>query len=416
MKKLKIKYFIEYKNSSYDFFIPDSFYKKGLCEEDPDTNKIKFKIVGFLTTNDYLIVIFPKGMNIYPNHEINQRNSRLLLKAILKYGQKPSMKQEHISFGVSRTNNPLTVAYWLMEDYLNNGLIKKNFYKKEQNGNGKINWPKTIKESSPYLISNQIYYLNPVTVKSFENISSELTIIHANILEIVNKNFGWLFDFELTEPRNYECNLSTHQMIFILNQARRETFTEREVFLYNYLIKYIENNAESGDNITDFFTLYTKYFQYIWENICKELFRDESDLRQYVPNPYWEVNSNRRDTKQIPDVLFKNNNDLFILDAKYYQAYEGFENLPGWHDIVKQLFYSKSLNHVGFSKINNIFIFPSPNGTFDIPLLKHGFASVKDKETEFGKVKSFELNTESALKNYVSNSRINFKQLLIDIL
>src|SRR5699024_3483350 len=61
---------------------------------------------------------------------------------------------------------------------------------------------------------------------------------------------------------------------------------------------------------------------------------------EIIPAPRWSIGSNAQVRKQNPDILFKEEDKLYIIDAKYYNVRS---NLPGWGDLVKQFFYSHTI-------------------------------------------------------------------------
>ena len=77
-----------------------------------------------------------------------------------------------------------------------------------------------------------------------------------------------------------------------------------------------------------------------------------------MPKPYWLINEIKHSTDQIPDILIEKENELIIIDAKYYSTYTGSVNkYPGWESIVKQLYYNLSLKDE-YDIIKNIFCMP----------------------------------------------------------
>ena len=79
-----------------------------------------------------------------------------------------------------------------------------------------------------------------------------------------------------------------------------------------------------------------------------------------MPNPFWQVNDKSIKTSQIPDVMLRNKNQLYIIDAKYYTLYKNLKGLPGWGDLVKQFFYLYTLKDRvdNIREMFNIFVFP----------------------------------------------------------
>jgi len=409
----KINFFTEFKQENILSPLPISFYKEGICEEK--NGLVTFKITGFIVTEKEMFVVFPKGVMKKKDKINNQHFAHILLKTLLKYNRH-SIQEQHIFFGESKSRgNLLNIVNWIVDDYKRNGLIQINYKKKEFNGKSKINWGKTIKETTPFIINQRIVYINTINSATLKNKNNEVTAVHYKILELIEEEYGWLLEYKLDYPSPYlNTEFTFDRMKHILKSALRVTFNQKDIQLLKKLLDYVElkTNSNGSNNFT---LLYTKYFQFIWENICKHLFEDNSDLQNFLPKPYWSVGIEIKETKQIPDTLTIDSlNNLYIIDAKYFRPYEGITHLPGWKDIVKQLFYAKSIDAADIKNIYNVFVFPSPNGDDKSPLIKHGFASVRGRETDFGKVWSFELNANWALQSYVQNTTGNIKQSLID--
>ncbi|QTC41500.1 LlaJI family restriction endonuclease [Bacillus sp. V3] len=411
----KINYLTEYKREKIISPIPISFYKNGYCEEKE--GQIVFKIVGFLISEKEAFVIFPKGINKSDNTIENQKKAQTLFQTLIKYN-KNSVMGRQINFGENNKHtNFLSLINWIVNDYKKNGLIQKQFTKKEINGRSKTNWSKTIKETTPYVIKNQVFYLDTVNITTLKNLNNELTAVHYSILKLIEEEYGWLLNIKIHEPPFFlNQNLSFDRMKHILHKALRVTFNQKEIILYKNLIEYLDHLSKAeGRNKFSF--LHTQYFQYVWETVCKFLFEHDQSLQTLIPNPYWYVEGEERNSEQIPDILTKDSADnLFVIDAKYYRPYDGIDRLPGWKDIVKQLFYAKSIDTYKIRKMYNIFVFPSDKKRDDSHIFEHGYASVKGKESELGKIISFELNTFWALNCYIQNEKKNSKRQLINIL
>ncbi|PFY91636.1 LlaJI family restriction endonuclease [Bacillus pseudomycoides] len=411
----KVYFFTELKPEKVSVQIPNYFFKQGLCEEEND--HIKFKITGFLVSQQNTFVIFPKGIFKSENASQNYFAAQTLFKALLKYNKK-SIQKFHINFGENNEDGSLlSLINWIVEDYKRYGLIRREFKKKDFNGNTKINWSKTIKETTPYIINGKFLYLDTISIKSLRSLNNEITTVQYLILKDIEEEYGWLLNFKTKHSPNLLNNKYTYErMRFILNNALKVTFNQKELTLYKRLLNYVDIKLkETGKS--HFQLLYTKYYQYIWEALCKQLFDDNSNLKDLLPKPYWKVNSEFHETEQIPDILTEDGLDnLYIIDAKYYRSYDGINNLPGWKDIVKQLFYAKSIDRSKFKKIYNVFVFPSPDSDRNSNLLKHGISSVTGKESEFGEIYSFNLNSLYAMHCYVQNEQGNVKQKLLNYL
>ncbi|WP_274854115.1 LlaJI family restriction endonuclease [Bacillus methanolicus] len=201
-------------------------------------------------------------------------------------------------------------------------------------------------------------------------------------------------------------------MQYRLQQALRTTYVDREITLFKKILSYLE--MKSRNRNSDNFNIYaTPFFHNVWESICSEILGDMDELHIIVPNPYWMFKGNKLKTSQIPDILIQTGESIFIFDAKYYRIKAGLDKLPGWGDIVKQLFYSLSMKN-RFNQLYNVFLFPDTCGNGFEYL---GYASVEGMEDEFRNVLAFGIDIGTAMKFYVkeldSEKRIEFVDKII---
>jgi hypothetical protein len=176
----------------------------------------------------------------------------------------------------------------------------------------------------------------------------------------------------------------------------------------------MENNEEKLE------TFVTPYFQNVWELICGSIFSNQyNTLKQIIPKLNWEIDSSAVVQPQRPDIIFLQDQVLYILDAKYYDT---DSNLPGWHDVVKQLFYAftifKNIKSKDFrlidknlekrvQKVNqtkNIFLFPSGD---EEPIKDIGKVNIKNNK-DFNDIKAYKVNTFLAMKCYLGRGKYNF--------
>ncbi|WP_161486804.1 LlaJI family restriction endonuclease [Bacillus gaemokensis] len=409
------KFFVEYEWSNLCTQIPKKFYELGLCEKLK--NQIRFKFVGFGTDKDNLFIVFPKGFQLSKDINVNKQKAKLLLKTLIKY-EKSTLENHLLGDGNDVIAEAFSSIARLVEDYQNFGIIKFQKKKQEINGKGRINWGKTMKQTQPYIQGDFPLYLDLITSRTQIFSEHEISYIHEYVLHQISLQFGWLFDFKFY-PNNMEELFNIEHMIHILTNALSQTFVEREIQLFQELISYLKKISQEDSSALSIYA--TPYFHNIWELMCAQIFEDDASLHRLVPNPYWIVDNREYETKQIPDILFKKNHELYVLDAKYYRIKEGLGKLPGWKDIVKQLFYAQSFKNNGFAEnsntfqdIHNIFLFPS---TCAETIRHFGFSAVKgleDKHTGFGKIFAFEIDVEFALNTYVYENETGLQDKLIN--
>jgi hypothetical protein len=389
--------------------IPKELYELGICEKQGQ--KVRFKVVGIIIAENLVFSILPKGSQVTESLPEMIQKTRIVIKTLLKYNRS-SYDGDIFNSGITTNIEPLQTIYWLIQDYLQYGIVQFQNHKKEINGRGKINWPKTIKETTPYIVNSRPYYLDLITHRTDSAYQNEVSLIHEYVIHKISEMYGWLFQFKADfQPARFSFKLS--QMIYIIKRAIRETYVDREIELFKRLLQYLENKTDNEINNLSFYA--TPSFNVVWEKICGEIFNNDQEIHELMPNPYWSVNNRIFRTSQRADILFKENEKHFVLDAKYYSVNRGLDKLPGWGDIVKQLYYSRSIQNAveDCTKIYNAFIFPaSVQEYFEY----HGFASVEGMEDEllFGKVLSYVLDVEFAMKQYISRIDLDIRSSLIE--
>lgn len=398
---INIKYFVEGQHY-LETEIPTEFVKNGYFVLNPRKG-YTLKVCGIILSKDISYIFYPKGYTINEDDERNLYVGKLLFKVLNKYKNSINLNSEEEDWlGVENKNIIyLNTIQWIINDYLSNGLFSLSEKRYEINGNGKVNWDKTIKSELPFVRKNKFIYLNLI-INQNANANSIISKIHEKIvLEIINK-FGWFMDINIPD-RESLLHLTKDQEIFLLEKELKETFKSREIKLIQNLIIYLKDTEKIGSTVV----LLTPFFYNIWEEMLKSAFNHDDKLSEETPRPYWKLNnsSNRIYTRQIPDILISEGDTLYIIDAKYYSILSrNIKKFPGWESIVKQIYYNLSLNQIGFSSIRNIFIMPA---TLNLKKYEYlGYSSVENKETELGLVLAYSLDIEFVFKSYVIGKRL----------
>lgn len=253
-------------------------------------------------------------------------------------------------------------------------------------------------------------------VSTFDS-GNVLRQIHEFIVGDCASLWGWLLNYDGEELGVKQLPCPLDEAIDILREELANTFVQREIALLNTMIEYLNALRGVRDNSKMEF-LCTPYFHWIWEAICGYIFdNDYNHLKVYVPSPEWHSNMFIAGIEQRPDILFHDEDTLYILDAKYYNYHR---NVPGWHDVVKQFYYRltlmKALNSqtakdelANIRKIENVFVFP---GDKEIGVQYLGYVDVKNVD-ELGTVKAYLVDSLMAMRAYALREESDFKMDLI---
>jgi len=365
------------------------------------TKKLTPTMCGIILTNDNNnYFFFPKGYLVNDN----KKTANLLLNVLKKYGY---TQNKNIGFGETEVNleksHFFSVVDWLINDFFENDIYKEMEDIHEVNGKGRPLWAKTIKSKSPFISDKQVFYPEILTNKRTFNDNYLITQIHHNIIYECLIRFGWIYGASKNiNPIN--LLIPIEQQTIVLKKKIRETNVSREIRLLKMLVEYL---TESQSGLTSKFQILTSEFEYIWETMLQEVFKNDNDLKTRLPRPYWLRNEfdGISYTSQRPDIIVQFKDVTMILDAKYYSI-SNSENVktkyPGGPDIIKQIFYRLTLEKkIGDKKLQNIFIFPRSVRNEQIQYL--GKSSIEYFETDYGYIFAYALDIDMVMRAYVKN-------------
>lgn len=405
------KYNEKYFNKAEEVPNAKELVQKNICEEKG--SYIAFNITGIIILKGIAYIIFPCGYKIDNSYE----NVRILfdLFTILIGEQKMNEdKFDNVDIEYEGDGELISIAYELIKDFKEYGYIRIEQSVEGINIGGKVNWKKTMRIKAQ--ISNEDYMPVFTNLVNYHTVNDKDALLRALHIYTINKSiamFGEIFGIkndydedEIVIPVDKEYALK------FLRKERQATYNTRFLRIIDLIIKFIDSqkNENNENSIMSFFT---KNFFAVWEVMCKTVFRDEyKDIKQNIPRPYWKISDKQPSyTEQIPDILYKENKTLFILDAKYYYIKK---RKPGWPDLVKQYFYEMSLLSVmkDVDKSFNVMLLPS---SCEEVMRIWGVAKVEGVPS-FGQVKGIELNMKQVVESYCYGGSINYRRLLEKVL
>ena len=184
------------------------------------------------------------------------------------------------------------------------------------NPNKRINWVKTIQNTSPVFQHRRPIYINPITTKKEVDFDEELLVLFNSILDYINKTF----QYNCPVNEGYEL-IQGAQFIHYLNglghrrlqQIRYKYYTDKALTLWKLCDEFFIHSEVSTDKIKEEFIL-AKGFHKVFEGIMDRLIGDEKYAK------YKKL----RDGKVIDHLysdksLINQSCDLlYIADSKYY--------------------------------------------------------------------------------------------------
>lgn len=374
-----------------------------ISDIDSDSENVYYYIFAFVG----IMIVSGIVLKCYPKYIFKNDTPLLQLKQILKVIEKQNKKEQFIKFHNESLENSsynlLATILYLYNDYNEYGIYTTTQDIFEVNGNGEINWDKTINETFTLISNNKPFYPELITRKKIDDDNDYFKILHEVILTQCSKQLkktGLLELFEFEELNLIEKRIDDlGDKDYILNKILKELnvqFNTRKQLLLKTMYAYIASESELGVN-SDFSLYGTNSFHVIWENLCAEVFNnmlnkklselslplklkqeynENHKLISIIEKPNWNNKYGEFESDTlIPDLIsiYKDNNQehkFIIFDAKYYTIKINGKSIvgqPGIESVTKQylyqLAYKKFLEEHGFEQYNirNCFLLPTEN-------------------------------------------------------
>lgn len=333
-------------------YIFNKLKEKGILVKQNDG--FKFKFVGICIVDNKTIFINPKYLS-------DDKESQIVLRLLMEYSNREILElaeKEYLSHEYKDKTNILGVIDYILKDYFENGLYINIEKRLNINGQGRIDWNRTIERNSVMFNKNgQPIYTELETWENNINNNFIITNIHKYI---INECFKKLKQLGLLDIFNYEyLELEINEEYdkeFMLNKLNKELnnqFEDRKVSILKAMISFI--NELSSDSEDEPIILFgTKFFHVVWEKVNSYIFSNEyNSLSKYIPIPKWKTLQGKwianRKNKIIPDILKLHRENFMILDAKYYSIKLNDNSVrgnPESYDIIKQFTYQLAFENL----------------------------------------------------------------------
>ncbi len=368
----------------------DKLLKYAILSKKEDRQTYQFNYVGVIIIDDLVINCYPKYFS-----EKNEKEFKQVIKVIKKYDSLhddfnyQNDELEDISF------NLLSMMIFFLEDYYEFGVYSNIQNILEVNGNGEIDWNRTINYTDPIIKDNKPYYVELYTKYKIDDLYDYFRQLHEYVITICSKrleNLGLLELFDLTPVELSDKEQDDFgELRVILEKLEKELHiefnTHKQKLLKSMHTFISEKNSFSNEN---YLTLYgTSTYHVIWEEMCKKVFKDKLDktlkelgfknsktkLIEVIKKPQWiyrDIKTHEADGTFIPDIVTFHDNEFIILDAKYYKLRFDEKKLsgqPGLGSITKQylyeLAYREFIEENKFTGVKNAFLLPKYTGEIE---------------------------------------------------
>lgn len=410
--------FVEHNKSSSFSLFDACAYNASLSEKD--------YFVGIKYENESLKINFPLG---YKKTSTEEELKKDVLNLI---GVLSSLSDANESFiqaqKIAHKENvvfPIHAYLYLIKEFLTNGYYFEKEVVYTKSTNGKANWAKTAKQVKPLLQDGSVFYTEFITRKVKHNENELISQIHQYCVWESFSKIGWLFSsFMPVRPR---LKFNKNLFLSIIKTKLSQTFNEKTMLLFNYMIDVIEFLDKSGDSKS--FTYGTNEFEYIWENMVDSAF-GEKNKTKYYPHCYWDIDGKEYSSDQLefkqsalrPDTIMitdkgTENQKTFVLDSKYYRYGESkqLNHLPMSGSIIKQIAYAEYIENkekegkLKHSKsIHNAFIMPfeSKDSSINMKFVGSAYTDYKTGDKPYYKIRAILIDTKWLMENHNHNDKM----------
>lgn len=421
----------------------DKLLKHTILHKDGDS--YQFKYVGIIIIDELVINCYPKYI---PNQNNIETDFKQVLQVIKKYDNHHELDYqnenlEDVSF------NLLSMMVFFLEDYYEHGVYTNIQNILEINGNGEIDWNRTVNYTNPIIKNNKPYYTELHTKYKINDLFDYFRLLHEYIITDCSKRLeelGLLELFDLTPVELSDKKLDDFgEKEFILKKILKELnveFNSHKQKLLKSMYTFLnEKNSFSNKNYLTLFG--TSTYHVIWEEMCKKVFKDKLDkklgdlklpsnlnvkydpktkLIDIIEKPKWILRGTGK-TKEalrtlIPDLITFHKDTFVILDAKYYKLKFNENTLngqPGIGSITKQylyqLAYQEFIELHNFKQVKNAFLFP----TYDNEIINKGHAKLKIiNDLGLENIQSIMLPASKINQYYLENKHIPISELKLE--
>lgn len=307
-----------------------------------NTNWDEDIFVGLKCDGDDISIHFPLGFDI--SHEEKELRSDILL-LLDTIRSTTSRKESEYVQGIKSYEQvffPVQAYLEVIFDFYKRGYYKEIEVLYNVAKRGKINWNRTIKTQKAYIQDGNAYYLDFVTKNNSLQNDQMITIIHEYCVYESFDKMGWLFTNSMPQKPRIKFNYRMFKGILMDKIA--STFNDNNKMLFRNLLAIIDYTG-SGFS-TKKFQYGTYRFEYIWESLVDKVY-GISGKEEFFPKTYWNIDKNVVPNACLePDTIMLCNNDVYVLDAKYYKcgATKRAVDLPESTSINKQITYGEYID------------------------------------------------------------------------
>lgn len=370
-----------------------------LSVTDENNKMLVFNYVGVLVLNDIVLWCFPKYIK---EKDVTPSKFKMIVQAIRVYENRWQKLPIAQNSKESESISIISIAIAIIRNYQQYGLYMKQQSVLEINGEGDINWERTINGTQAILINERPFYPEMITESAVWDERNYFYCLHRCI---VSECFTLLKKTGLTELLEIQGDFYCDQCMqdfgssdAILQRLVRELsiqFITSKKLILQLMQLYVSRRGKRSAKRQ--ILLYgTNSLNVVWEEACRTVLGDclrkkiddiealpehkrkhyperNKTLLDILEKPEWiaygRISGIYKDTL-IPDVInIVQSSDgtinFYIYDAKYYNivvAPERVSGQPGIESITKQYLYDMAYKpfrqYFEINAVSNVFVFP----------------------------------------------------------
>ena len=307
-----------------------------------NTNWDEDIFVGLKCDGDDISIHFPLGFDISHDEKELRSDILLLLDTIRSTTSRKESEYVQGIKSYEQVSFPVQAYLEVIFDFYKRGYYKEIEVLYNVAKRGKINWNRTIKTQKAYIQDGNAYYLDFVTKNNSLQNDQMITLIHEYCVYESFDKMGWLFSNSMPQMSRIKFNYRMFKGILMDKIA--STFNDNNKMLFRNLLAIIDYTG-SGFS-TKKFQYGTYRFEYVWESLVDKVY-GISGKEEFFPKTYWNIDKNVVPNACLePDTIMLCNNDVYVLDAKYYKygATKRAVDLPESTSINKQITYGEYID------------------------------------------------------------------------
>lgn len=307
-----------------------------------NTNWDEDIFVGLKCDGDDISIHFPLGFDISHDEKELRSDILLLLDTIRSTTSRKESEYVQGIKSYEQVSFPVQAYLEVIFDFYKRGYYKEIEVLYNVAKRGKINWNRTIKTQKAYIQDGNAYYLDFVTKNNSLQNDQMITLIHEYCVYESFDKIGWLFTNSMPQKPRIKFNYKMFKGILMDKIAA--TFNDNNKMLFRNLLAIIDYTGAGFS--TRKFQYGTYRFEYVWESLVDKVY-GISGKEEFFPKTYWNIDKNVVPNACLePDTIMLCNNDVYVLDAKYYKygATKRAVDLPESTTINKQITYGEYID------------------------------------------------------------------------